>query len=110
MNGNERTQTETEMNETKLAPNRYGNEYFNKMMAPIQLWPEITLVKLTYHNGAEKTVEIPTADVWVAGDWVARRYAATPYPIIEKWLWENGHSLQNVKLYGVINAPKIESA
>ncbi len=98
------------MTETKLADNKYGNEFFNRMMAGIELWPETTLVELKYRNDQIEIVEIPTVDIWVIGDWLARRYAATPYSVIQKWLRNNGKPLYNVKTIGVVNCPKIRSA
>jgi hypothetical protein len=93
---------------TSKAPRKYGNIYFDKMEAPINCWPELTEVELTDRNGTKRIVEIPTVEIWVAGDFVARRYASTPYWRIERWLRANGYPLYNVKWIGVKNSPKIE--
>lgn len=94
------------MNEPIQVPRKYGNKYFNLMEAPLSCWPATTQVELCYCDGRKETVEIPTAEVWVPGDFVARRYATTPFHKIQRWL--NQHGYYNFSTFGVRNSPKLE--
>lgn len=73
-----------------IAPRKYGNEYFDVMEAPISCWPEKTVVVLESGSIIESRVEIPTVEIWVAGDFVSRQYATTPFSAIKAWLKKAG--------------------
>jgi hypothetical protein len=97
---------ETQTDQIVYAPSQYSCEQFDVMEAPESCWPVTTLVKIRGGEADGRTIEIPTHEIWVAGDFVARRYACTPMFRIQKWLTANG--VRGIYI-SVINAPRIES-
>lgn len=89
------------------APRKYGNPYFDVMEAPLSCWPETTVVRLKFPSLPEELVEIPTAEVFAPGDFVARHYACTPYSRIQRWLTAYGKT--GYSSLCVENAPDIRA-
>lgn len=89
------------------APSQFSMEAFDIMEAPESCWPVVTIVQIRGGEADGRKIEIPTHEIWQAGDWLARRYACTPFSKIQKWLAANGIRGLYVS---VLNSPRIESA
>jgi hypothetical protein len=92
-----------------IVPHKYGNKYFDLMEAPIECWPAMTQVHLAGGGRPPEgqIVEIPTAEVWCAGDFVARRYACTPFWNVERCL--AAHGFFGFTSFGIVNGPNLEA-
>lgn len=73
---------------------------------PIEDYPATTTVCV--RDGDKTTThEIPTADVFIPGDWLARRFSATPIWKVERWLAARNLSPTGLEVWISVKCPPL---
>jgi len=64
---------------------------------PLSAYPEFTPVEV--NDGISTfTVEIPTAEVFTKGCWLARRFSGVTFSRVETWLFDHGYFPKTVAM------------
>jgi len=64
-------------------------------------YPETTRIRLNLIGGGAEYVEVPTAEVFQPGDWLARRFAGIKFSLCERAMRKRNVPLYNVKTFAV---------